>query len=473
MTKHNKIIILLGLVYLVSRLVLLLKLPIFNDEAIYLDWGNRIVTGGVPFFYPLFDGKTPLLMWVFGIFARIFSDPLFAGRLVAVIAGAILLLGIYKTAEKLFGSRAAIISALFYIATPLFAFYDRQALMETSVGAVGVWMFYFLLVYLEKLKIRDMLICAFLLSLGFYIKPSAALFLVPSLAILLLTFIREPQKRIQLVNGLIIFFLVLFLFALPLFIQKNFSAILSRSDRYIGFHSAIQNVKNLTELLFWQVFPITLAFSLLGIFKKKISLFLLIWLGIPLVTTVFMANSLSTRYAVSFLPLISILAALGIERAAKPLRALAAFAFIALFVLVVNPFYYLSVLSKFTGTSDFSSYYLSQIAGEGVDKVRQKIEKFAETEPIFVGVRLDAGNPESAMFAYFGNGKNDRITAVYFDDRIISTEGLDKISSPRPLYFVSRGDNLAGMDKYLSEKERIYNRGGNFFGIYQLKEEYK
>ena len=471
--KRNEIVAFLAFAYFLTRLIFLLRLPIFNDEAIYLDWGNRIVSGGVSLFYPLFDGKTPVLMWVFGVFGKIFSDPLFAGRLVSVITGAVLLLGIYKTADRLFGDKTAIVSSLFYIATPIFAFYDRQALMETSVGAIGVWMFYFLLVYLEKFKTRDAVICALSLSLGFYIKPSAALFLVPYLLIISVEFVKKPDKRVRIINGLIVFSLAVLLSVLPLFVQKNFPTIISRSNRYIGFPSLVGNFKNLSEILFWQLFPVTLVLSLLGIFKTRKNLFMLIWVGLPLAITVFASNSLSSRYVVSFLPLFSIFAAWGFVNVSKPIKPFAALTFGALFWLIANPFAYLSLLNKLTLTSDFNSYYLSQTAGEAIKKVRQRLEKFAESGPILVGVRLDAGNPESAMFAYYGKNKNDRIMAVYFDKKIIDTEGLDKISSPRPLYFVSRGENLAGMDKYLTEKERLYNKGDNFFGIYTLKEEFK
>ena len=89
------------------------------------------------------------------------------------------------------------------------------------------------------------------------------------------------------------------------------------------------------------------------------------------------------------------------------------------------------------------------------------------------GVRLDSGNPESAIFAYYGPGKNSRIEAIYFDSNIVEIpEDLNYINSPKPIYFVSRGGNLAGMDKYLKEEKRYYNpTNSDYVGIYSLKSE--
>ena len=92
-----------------------------------------------------------------------------------------------------------------------------------------------------------------------------------------------------------------------------------------------------------------------------------------------------------------------------------------------------------------------------------------------VGVRLDSGNPESAIFAYYGPNKNKNIQAIYFDERVIEVpEGLDYINFPIPFYFISRGGNLAGMETYLSEVKRFYKPNGkDFIGVYKLKEAQK
>ena len=143
-------LLIITLVYFFFRLINLTKLPIFNDEAIYLDWAWRETNEPGMLFYSLYDGKQPLLMWLFGISMHIFSDPFFAGRFISVIFGFLTLLGIYKLGKKYFTQNIATASALLYIFIPLFSFYDRQALMEAAVGAVGVWTIWFALLFWKK-----------------------------------------------------------------------------------------------------------------------------------------------------------------------------------------------------------------------------------------------------------------------------------------------------------------------------------
>jgi 4-amino-4-deoxy-L-arabinose transferase-like glycosyltransferase len=83
------------LFYFITHLINLTAIPIFNDESIYLDWGWRETHTPGYLYYSLYDGKQPLLMWLFGIAAHILPDPLFAGRFISVICGALTLIGVY------------------------------------------------------------------------------------------------------------------------------------------------------------------------------------------------------------------------------------------------------------------------------------------------------------------------------------------------------------------------------------------
>ena len=111
---ENKLILLLTLFYFVIRIINLTKLPIFNDESIYLDWGYREIHNPGFLYYSLYDAKQPLLMWIFGIFESIFYSPLFMGRLVSVLAGLLTLIGIYKVAKSLGDEKLAVLSSVLY-----------------------------------------------------------------------------------------------------------------------------------------------------------------------------------------------------------------------------------------------------------------------------------------------------------------------------------------------------------------------
>lgn len=87
-------LITLGVLYFLARLINLVKLPIFNDEAIYLNWGWKSLHGA-GLFHSLYDGRLPFLIWVFGILESLIESSLFLGRFISVIAGFLILLGIY------------------------------------------------------------------------------------------------------------------------------------------------------------------------------------------------------------------------------------------------------------------------------------------------------------------------------------------------------------------------------------------
>ncbi|MEM4230696.1 MAG: glycosyltransferase family 39 protein, partial [Candidatus Pacearchaeota archaeon] len=168
----NKHLLLIFILYFSLRLTNLTLLPIFNDEAIYLDWGWRETHIPGALYYSLYDGKQPLLMWLFGISETIFIDPLFAGRIISVFTGAFTLLGLYLITKILFNKKAAVISALLYIFVPIFMFFDRQALMESAIAAVGVISCYFLVRTADTNAQKYSYWLGIILGIGFFIKSS-------------------------------------------------------------------------------------------------------------------------------------------------------------------------------------------------------------------------------------------------------------------------------------------------------------
>src|SRR6185503_16469312 len=111
-------------------------------------------------------------MWIFDIFEDIFSDPLFAGRVVSVFTGLAGMLGIFYLTKKLFNKNIAYLAASLSIVTPLLSFYDRQALMESAIGAVGVWEVYFAVAFLQKPTRKYAIFVGILAGLGEFVKSS-------------------------------------------------------------------------------------------------------------------------------------------------------------------------------------------------------------------------------------------------------------------------------------------------------------
>lgn len=130
------------ILFLIIRLINLTLLPVFADEAIYIHWAQVIWHDANNRFIPLSDGKPPLFMWLMVPFLKFFSDPLFAARLLSVLAGLATLIGVYLLGKKLFSKKVAILASIFVIAQPFLLFYDRLAITDSMLTAFGVWSFY-------------------------------------------------------------------------------------------------------------------------------------------------------------------------------------------------------------------------------------------------------------------------------------------------------------------------------------------
>src|SRR3989344_1389903 len=104
------LIIILSVLTFITRVINLLKTPIFTDEAIYIRWAQIGLADPAHRYISLTDGKQPLLTWLMYPFLLLFKDPLFAGRIVSVLASVGSVIGIYLVARKLFGKKTAVFS---------------------------------------------------------------------------------------------------------------------------------------------------------------------------------------------------------------------------------------------------------------------------------------------------------------------------------------------------------------------------
>ncbi len=473
----NHSLITLSIAYFLSRLPFLTKLPIFNDEAIYLDWGWKSLHTSAGLFYSLYDAKPPLLIWIFGIFESVIGSPLFAGRLVSVLAGLLTLIGIYKVAIKLEDRKVALLASVFYILIPIFTFFDRQALMESAIATSGIWSFYFLLKCLEGKKLKYPVFLGIIIGIGIFIKLQALVFLV-SVVILLIY-----KKHFK---SAIISFIACLVTLSPLLFQKTFWATSGSNSRFMlsipeilsfPFGSWFKNLSMTFRVSFFHLTPLVFLLSIFGIYlfikNKKpvlpafflINIFLIVLLG----------RSLNPRYISPFLVLTPIFCSYAIFSFKNKISLLVGGATILVpliitTLLIFSPITYFDFLGKFTSTSQKDGYLSGWTSGYGIPETVKYLTEQGKDKQIIVGVRIDAGNPESAMFAYFNSSKN--VYVIYLDPRIINPELLKLPCLPAnvPIFFVARDGMLNGLDKFFKEDIRFGKaEGNNFISVNSLK----
>jgi 4-amino-4-deoxy-L-arabinose transferase-like glycosyltransferase len=221
--------------YLITHLYQLTLLPVFADEAIYIRWTQLIIDDWQQYlFFPMNDGKTPLLMWLMVPTQFLLSNQLLAARLVAVLIGLgqILSLG-YLT--KLLGGKKQTTWLVMILCSilPFWFFHHRMALTDGLLGlgmtltAIGV-----VQIVNHKQKKLWVGLTALFFGLSLWSKLPAVL-LIPSLFIypwIKQTKINHKVKQIirigiATVGGLAIFF--------SLRLHPVFSQIFSRGSDFL------------------------------------------------------------------------------------------------------------------------------------------------------------------------------------------------------------------------------------------------
>lgn len=219
------IFLLLLAFYFGLNLFHLTALPVFADESIYIRWSQLIIDDFHRYlFYPMNDGKTPLLMWLMVPALKNIFDQLWAGRLVSVLIGAISVSFVFLILRQLKEKKAALLGMFLAIISPFLFFYNRLALTDGLLFANLLISYYFTLKIVQSKKIWPILPLAVFFFLSIMSKTPALLFMpVFYLAIFLadkLSFKVIIEKGIKISIGLLLAGLGFYsLRVVPLFTQ--------------------------------------------------------------------------------------------------------------------------------------------------------------------------------------------------------------------------------------------------------------
>ncbi len=318
------IVFLLALFTFITRVINLTLIPIFTDEAIYIRWAQIGLVDPFHRFIALTDGKQPLFTWLMYPMLKIFDDPLFAGRFVSVVTGVVAVIGVYMAGRVLFGKKIAIISSLLYIFSPFTLLYDRLALMDSLLSAIGIWSLYLEIILVTRLRLDVALILGFTVGLGLLTKSSAYfyIYLLPFGLILFdwkrTNLIKRLGKFISLSTIALVISQIMYnaLRLSPWFYiirQKNYSFIYTIPEIIKSpFSVFLPNLNGLLQFLtVYLTMPLDILLAVAVIYfimrhdKKVILLFL--WFIIPFLSLALFGKVLFPRFILfMILPLIII-----------------------------------------------------------------------------------------------------------------------------------------------------------------------
>lgn len=319
MTKNKKYLLLgiILVIYFLSRLINLNSLPVFGDEAIYVRWAQIIKSVDTLRFVPLTDGKQPLFMWLNAALLKFVSDPLIAGRLVSVFAGA----GILTTLFLITGN---ITASFIYLLLPFSFFFDRLATADTLLSFFGILSFYLSFRLAQKPALDLSLLLGVSLGLAWLTKSPALYFIILSF----LTFILYRLDNLKKIYfPLLSAFIALIIYNI-LRLGPAFSQIALRNKDYVWplreilKHPLDPLIPHLHDTFtifhFYLTLPVLLIPLLYFLFRKfqksSLSGFASpeftqagLWFLLPLLGNATMAKVFTGRYILFILPYLIIL----------------------------------------------------------------------------------------------------------------------------------------------------------------------
>lgn len=413
--------------FLVFRAFNLLSLPIYLDEAIYINWAYMFKEDPGFAYLSMQDGKTPLYFWLVSVVAQWINNPLVAGRLVSTLAGLGTALSTWFLARNFFGRKIAAVTFLFYTITPYPQFIERMAFADSLLTFFGISSLS-LITYLAKRKneLRNLLfafplgtLIGLLLGFAFLTKSSAKIFvlLVPILVFLqVISNLKKTKTVIALIltaSSAILFYKeVLNAFRTGasrffLNIETKEQLLALSPEEFLKHPFNAFYLKNSLLVLDYLLAYITLPLIFLAIFaivkslqKKDLNIVTIIILSLTTLLAIFFsAKTPASRYFLPFVPFLVILSAVGFTQLLAIFKNKALSKYVLFLIALALPFYFDIMIIFNPLRAPFSQedrHYLfeTDLSGVGINEVIQNLETALVQNDVVLGVDMFWGMPD-------------------------------------------------------------------------------
>jgi 4-amino-4-deoxy-L-arabinose transferase-like glycosyltransferase len=471
-------------VYGISRFWGIRNLPMFIDELIYARWAQQGFYAAADRLVSFSDGKQPLYIWLVTILMNLIGNPLMAGRVVSIVAGAVTLAGIYAVSLILFNKKSiALMAALLYTVSPMMLLFNRMALYDTLVGMFAVWSLYFEIRLAKSACLSDAFVLAHLFGAALLTKTSGYLniYLLPVSALLLDL---KSKKR----NGKIRKWLVLGIFAVLL--SQLYNSVI-----YLSPESSFVNSKNelfiypMKELLSegvikiflhnagltlpWLVTYLTLPIIILVIWglifdtkKRPETVYLFLWFFIPFAGLTMFGRNISSRYILFMLIPLFPAAAYFISANLKYFLNNKFILFLATLSLVWTGYFDFRILNNLAYApipkDDLFQYSDGWPAGGGMKEIISYLTDQSAAGPIYVASEgAYSSLPATAVEIYFYHNTNVDKRGIG-DIKKPIPDDLREIARTKPVYVITNMIQIK--PNWPIELVREYRKGnGNFF----------
>lgn len=324
--KQNHVLVGLIILFLITRLVNLQILPIFQDESAYLALALKIASNPFKFWdhsllLPI--AKPPLFILLEAFFLRFHLDFLISARFVSVVSGFSSLIGVYFLTKHLTSTKTALIAVLLYIVSPFTLFYDRLAIMESMLTALTIWAVYHSVRFRQNWA-RHGIWLMILIGAALLTKQTGNLTIAVSISALIFTaWSQKSRDKFNILTGAAIFISLGYLISFLLRLSPNYNfyqsfkpadlVVLGKDSLFpILINNLRADLSWFKSFLTYPVFILSIvAFGYLFFKQKRQFLILIAWLLLPIFIQSTVAKSLFPRYLlVAFPPVLVSLAIL-------------------------------------------------------------------------------------------------------------------------------------------------------------------
>lgn len=428
--------------FLFTRLVNIMSLPIFTDEAIYTRWSQIARYDSNWRFISLTDGKQPAFVWINMVVMRFFDDPLMGGRVVSVMCGLLVVVGLYfVTAEIFKGNKYAramgLIATSLAVIYPFLLVYDRLALYESMIAAFMVWALYFQILLIRKIRLDLSMITGLVMGGAVLTKSSGflALYLIPFIFLLFDFKKKDRRSRIIRAVGYLVLSAVIVNVCYSILRLSPFYHIINQKNSVFVYDvgswvKLATNIKidilvsNSRGLIDWFFTYFTIPWILLAAssffvkkeyFKEKI--LLLLWFLLPLISLCFLGKTLYPRYLLFMtIPLIP-LVAYSIWSLFSKLKNTMIRAILVLVVVALPLWSDYFILFDFAHAPvpkiDLEQLINGWPAGGGIRESVEFFKKKSKDGEIMIGTQGTFGLMPAAYEIYFRDNPNIRINGFW------------------------------------------------------------
>jgi len=200
-------------VFIISRLFAFSGFAPHNDEIIYTEYAQLINSNWEKYWDVSMgtmysDYKDPLQYWLTSLTVNLFEDPLLGVRFVSLIFSFLAFYFFIKLIRKRIGETGAIISALLWVGSTFYFYFDILGLAEVYIYTIVLLLLYSIDYLGEKYSLRTarswilIIGITFLFLCGLLFKQTM-LVIVP--AILLAPFLWQPRHKVRYyISGIVL-----------------------------------------------------------------------------------------------------------------------------------------------------------------------------------------------------------------------------------------------------------------------------